>query len=663
MYKKLVGAMSLLALMPVSAAIAAVAFGGDSATIYNANNARAVAPAVAAPGLARAVAPSQLGVATPRMIGGSFGAMPGIVNAPGNSASSNVIGSTTTAPTPPSGGGVPAAPILPTAPNPDPIVDTSASAMTIDDCMSSIETCVNTTLPGGIRNMFDESMRNSILNGMNLCQVEIDECRANVVANVRVNETSNNTTSTPVYRNNADVWVDFNSRRVQPQYYAFTLQKTGLTPRQAEGVCKLLDRNTFGTSFSAVGDDNRVTTEYRADVSAYNNQGNEGFKEGSSDQPMGNILNKNEVDAGRGYYARWDAEQGECLIRVAAYNNDSLIKNTWTAGVKFAGVSVGDGEVAEQWKKPGDRFTCGADLFGFSLLNETAEWAVAGAVGGGVTGAAIGAYAAYNSLNDIDCSDEDDRKVLQNIVTKNGIGCDEISQDCKVMAAIAAKTDNDWKTECATDPIADEDDDDVCSDVELAKFKNAATQKAASAVADVRTAPLCQAFKNKVAGSDAEKIVVGAWDKEDMGAGAGAAIGGAAGAAGGAGLAAAISYFVESQQINCRLGDNLERIGYDKSYTIPSLKDFYVKWALNLEDSVSSNPLPVMNKADWTKVCSSEFGATQDSCRQLRVNYRREGLIQGMVIQNACTWSAAGSCSVNMPTCLSYGICTLADVK
>ena len=96
---------------------------------------------------------------------------------------------------------------------------------------------------------------------MKLCQSNVDKC----IATVRVDCRN-------VYNEKNDVWLDFNSRVVQPEYYNFVLRKTGLTPFQAENTCLLLDRNTFGSSFSSVSDLDLVRAEYQQSVGAYNSQ-------------------------------------------------------------------------------------------------------------------------------------------------------------------------------------------------------------------------------------------------------------------------------------------------------------------------------------------------------------------------------------------------------
>ncbi len=110
------------------------------------------------------------------------------------------------------------------------------SAYTVDMCMDDVLRCINNgALPNGLNNLFNEEVRHAVENGMGLCISQIEKC----VTDVR-RDCAN------VYRSAADVWIDFNSRKVQPEYYNFVLRKTGLTPNQAENTCRLLDKNTYG---------------------------------------------------------------------------------------------------------------------------------------------------------------------------------------------------------------------------------------------------------------------------------------------------------------------------------------------------------------------------------------------------------------------------------
>ena len=220
------------------------------------------------------------------------------------------------------------------------------------------------------------------MNGMMLCQSNIDRC----ISSVRVDCRN-------IYTMSTDVWLDFNSRVIQPEYYNFVLRKTGLTPNQAENTCLLLDRNTYGSSFASVSDaamGNQVNTEYNNRVGAYNGANGGSL---SKDNPQGVAVNTVGYDGNRGHYARWDAAKAECLIRVAAYNKDKLITNNWLFG------AIGNDNPAEVWKQAGSTFSCNKDLFDFSLLNDTKTVAVVGVGGGTVLGGAIGAAAGAGAYN------------------------------------------------------------------------------------------------------------------------------------------------------------------------------------------------------------------------------------------------------------------------
>lgn len=297
------------------------------------------------------------------------------INQPAEVNSVHTVVDPTPGPTPPP----------PPEPQPEPTPECEDGGVmnsdyTVTMCMNDVLQCVNTgALQGGLNDLFNEDVRNSIMGGMKLCQANIDKC----ISQVRVNCRN-------VYNETTDVWLDFNSRIIQPEYYNFVLRKTGLTPNQAENTCLLLDRNTYGSSFSSVSDTNVVNTEYNNKVGAYN-AANGGTL--SKDNPQGVNVNTDGYDGNRGHYARWDAAKAECLIRVAAYNKDKLITNSWLFG------AVGNETPAEVWEKTGSTFTCSKDLFDFSLMNDTKTVAVVGVGGGTVLGTAIGAAAGAGAYN------------------------------------------------------------------------------------------------------------------------------------------------------------------------------------------------------------------------------------------------------------------------
>lgn len=272
------------------------------------------------------------------------------------------------------------------------------SSFTVDDCMQSVLNCVQSgVLPHGLNDLFNEDLRNSIINGMGICASEVDKC----IREVRVDCRS-------IYDSSVDAWLDFNSRIVQPEYYNFVLRRTGLTPNQAENVCELLDKNTYGRSFAAVATNGGVTSEYNDKVGAYNEQMNGSL---SKNQPQGPMVNNTAngnvsgVDGERGHYARWDATNAVCKVRVAAYNKDKLITNNWLFG------ALGDDRAAEVWQDAGSTFTCNKDLFDFSLLNDTSTVAATALPGGALVGAGVGALAGHDARA-FDCNDDDMRKEL-----------------------------------------------------------------------------------------------------------------------------------------------------------------------------------------------------------------------------------------------------------
>ena len=309
------------------------------------------------------------------------------------------------------------------------------SAYTIDNCMRDVLACVNNgALPNGLNDMFNDDLRASIINGMGLCYNQVDKC----ITDVRRN-------CARVYGSRADVWIDFNSRKVQPEYYSFVLRKTGLTPVQAENTCLLLDKNVYGKSFAAVAGEGKVTAEYDQKIGAYNSQ-MDGML--SKDNPMGSVVNQNGyVDSQRGHYARWDAATAECLIRVAAYNKDKQISNSWLFG------AVGDDRPAEVWKVAGETFTCNKDLFGFSLMKDTATAALIGVGGGTVLGAGIGAAAGAG---------------VANKNAEDGEGCKNKAFRNEVLRTVKSSTNlvllSRFLSKSITDSTADIDEK-ICSEI------------------------------------------------------------------------------------------------------------------------------------------------------------------------------------------------------
>ena len=571
------------------------------------------------------------------------------------------------------------------------------SDYTIENCMNDVLSCINNgALPNGLNDLFNEDLRNAIVNGMGLCSIQVEKCVKEVRKDCK-----------NIYNSSADVWIDFNARKVQPEYYSFVLRKTGLTPNQAENTCWLLDKNTYGSSFSAVSNSGSVTSEYNNAVGAYNSQNGNSLVKGT---PQGVGVNNNNpgVDGQRGHYARWDATTAECWIRVAAYNKDEHIKNSWLFG------AAGDDEPAEVWKLAGDTFTCNKDLFGFSLLNKTSTAAVVGIGGGTLLGVGVGAAVGHGDRA-FDCGNPKHREMLTEELRSNGTfgtvseymrtripatvdvinetQCNEfvslfdkyhqlesaISQ-CEtsggkstvttetinetavviegnnpegvagIAAAISSNMDGaNTTTTTTTTNISDSEcmfktlnlakasgDEIYCSAQSDTCLPAQGIKSEMSRLGPVFTSEIADLLQNGEGSNMGKAIGIGA----GVGAGAG-------------GLATAITAFVERSNINCRVGDGLAQVGLNKSYSIGSLKDFYVKWNLRLPDTISPTAT-VVDCDSWKRACATLTDLNQ--CKNAQINYKPAGAAKTLLIPAACTPSGS-ACIENYPVAKSYGAC------
>ena len=601
------------------------------------------------------------------------------------------------------------------------------SAYTVDMCMDDVLRCINNgALPNGLNNLFNEEVRHAVENGMGLCISQIEKC----VTDVR-RDCAN------VYRSAADVWIDFNSRKVQPEYYNFVLRKTGLTPNQAENTCRLLDKNTYGASFAAVADDGKTTAEYDKTVGAYNSQQENTLRKTN---PQGVKVNDGNtgVDGSRGHYARWDAETATCLIRVAAYNKDKHISNSWLFG------AAGNDKPAEVWKAAGDTFSCNKDLFGFSLMNDTSTVAVVGIGGGTVLGAGIGAIAGHGK-REFNCNLGKHRELLMdelkdgravgilNEYIEEDVDITQKSMDEETCDEIVELFDKYYQYETAIAECKDAEYEYKSKfTVELSFVITAGDEAAAvKAVApwcfneNYKTVDECQNFLdlqctlagdvdkcreklkekgvnfteisvspkklvdgqdctlkalnldkkngegiycstggicitasnvetelkrlNSVFGKDITNLMING-EKSNMAksVGIGAAVG-----AGTGGLATAITAFVERNNISCRVGDGLEQVAFNKSYSIDTLKDFYVKWNLRVPDIVAPTAT-ITDCQSWKNTCATF--ADLEQCATAQFNYKPAGASTTMLVSSVCTVSGS-ACIENYRVAHLYRAC------
>ena len=488
-----------------------------------------------------------------------------------------------------------------------------------------------------------------------------------------------------------------------------------------------MDVNTYGPSFDAVSNTGSVTSEYNISTGAYNNQ-NGGIL--VKRNPQGAALNygNSGVDGARGHYARWDPETAECWIRVAAYNKNQQIKNSWLFG------AVGNDQPAEVWRRAGDTFTCNRDLFGFSLMNQTNTAAVVGIGGGAVVGAGVGAIAGHGDRA-FDCTRDKHREMLTDLLKNDGLigsvnefiddpslkisaitemvsidQCEQITKlfdfgegisfdiininstifkfatslNCGSMDA--GECFSQYATACTQFDTVDEcenylnnvsfacssDDATSCQNEFINKYgidPQHATVKLVSqtkitetyATTDVPLALLhcdedqymtCQQANDilsRIFNADVTDLLRNG-EESNMGKaiGIGAGVGAGAG-----GLATAITAFVERSNISCHVGDNLAQVGYNKSYAIESLKDFYVKWNLNLPETVS--PTGSASDCDsWRRSCNSITDLNQ--CASAQINYKPADSNAITLVPGACTVSGS-VCLENYPVAKSHGAC------
>ncbi|HOY47496.1 MAG TPA: hypothetical protein PLZ05_02760, partial [Alphaproteobacteria bacterium] len=422
------------------------------------------------------------------------------------------------------------------------------------------------------------------------------------------------------------------------------------------------------------------------------------------------------------HYARWDAASGECLVRVAAYNKDSQIKNSWLFGV------AGNDQPAEVWKNAGSSFTCGKDIFGFGLMTKTKTTAVVGVGGGTLVGAGVGALAGHGERR-FDCDVKANRDKLSQELRESGgisrldkyidIDMSNISNEtigkseCKDIADLydrykkmesfgpkgecqnvtfvignfkkletAAAEGNsvnayDWLkyyVNGSEKPIfldevkivlTDEDKNKLV-DGRQVKKENTDCQKYSSLLKDgYADGIMCNGVDNTnclPGGIIVEKQLTelkevfkklpSVSEVEESNMLASTAIGAGTGAAAG-GLATAITAFVEKNNINCRVGDGLQKVDYGKSYSIGSLKDFYVKWNLRLPDTIMPTATAT-DCASWTKACETLKDLNQ--CTIAQVNYKPVNSMNTTLVNTACAVSGS-TCTVNYPVAVSNGAC------
>ena len=128
---------------------------------------------------------------------------------------------------------------------------------------------------------------------------------------------------------------------------------------------------------------------------------------------------------------------------------------------------------------------------------------------------------------------------------------------------------------------------------------------------------------------------------------------GAAVGAGAGGLATIITASVEKGNITCRVADNLNQVALGKSHVIGSLRDFYVKWNLNLPDVIA--PSATIDSCESWKYNCSRYNSMSE-CEEAQFNYKPVDGMTYSLVRSVCTYSG-GVCMENYAVAKSQGAC------
>lgn len=547
-------------------------------------------------------------------------------------------------------------PTPPTPPTPEcPDGGVRNTPYTVDMCMAELSQCINIGgVSNGMHGLFNEDFFNQILNGsVRICQQVVDKC-------LTIRKDCHK-----VYKKNKAVWLDFRVRILQPEYYNFVLYRTGLTPNQAEKTCFAI-----GGRWDAVNGDCLIH------VVAYNKD-----KPISNEWLFGIAGNGKDADA-------WlkTGEAFTCnksLFGFSLMNNTATVAATAIPGAAIVGGTVG-GIVAKNRQNRAMANPCSDKSYrkelgkkikttynDARLQNYLYEAIIDEDTGDFSTGESrLGAVDFYD-LTEEQCDAIIDlyskAKVYDEAIktceanAKNKMVLDSFVGGVKNYVRIVDKDGNQVvctsEIECVTKPMGVEASDinkfnDECLFIPL----NVGFLKR-----NIDTNPFCnhqgacESVKqikqelNSMRGLLAE-IEVAVSSEKGPSVGKGILVGAAAGAAAG-GVATAITAVIESSNIKCKVGSDLASVSLNKSYTIGSLKDFYVKRGLNLPDTVLANT-PVVDKTSWGVACS-EFQGNFDDCQNASVIYKHDNKRE--VISYACIMQGS-MCLMNQDLAELYGV-------
>ena len=513
------------------------------------------------------------------------------------------------------------------APTPTPVTPDCADGgvknteYTVSMCMADLRLCVNGgAVEGGLHGLFNDDYFARVLNGnLKICQNVVDNCLT-IRKNCRY-----------VYRTSRSVWADFRSRVLWPEYYNFVLYKTGLTPNQAKKTC-----------LRAGGKWDSVNAECLVRVVAYNKN-----SPISNEWLFGIAGNNKDAEA---WLKMGDSFTcNKSLFGFSLLNDTATVAATAIPGGAIVGGVIG-GVTAKHKQNQADKAgSCASKEFRRELGNRIHEKGV---------NRILETY--LKEVEDNEYWDPDD--IISQVESDDFHDMDE--KTCELILGLVSKVNlyQDRIDACEKEPEYDYINRNYLSKLEQKDVKyfdniyynedgvqfRISTQVVCDiAFADSKDKGILESFfekcsfvplqlgyvyanRNNVACSHGGKcrtieqtrndltrlnnllatigVTGDSSEKHSVGMGvlAGAGIGAAAG-----GVATGITAIIESNNIRCVVGNDLASVSLNKSYTIDSLKDFYVRRGFSFPDTLIPTTV-VVDKASWAVACSEYAGSPED---------------------------------------------------
>ncbi len=587
-----------------------------------------------------------------------------------NTVGNPVVGTVTEPINVNSGNVIPTPPTPPTPPAPEPECADGGvrnTDYTVSMCMNELRLCVDAgAVEGGLHGLFNDEYFARVLNGnLRICQNVVDKC-LDIRKDCR-----------KVYRTYKSVWADFKSRILWPEYYNFVLYKTGLTPNQAKKTCTRLGAKWDAVNADCVvcvvayNKDKPISNEWLFGAAGNGKDAEACLKMGESftcNKSLFGFSLLNDTATVAATAIPGGAIVGGVIGGVAAKSKQNKVMDTPCASKDFRqklGKQIQSGENNRLLKTY--LYDAGRDQYGY----------YSGYYAGGDESTAKAVPDTFYNMDEATC------ELIMDLYAKaklyeDGIEACEADAELNYVASLLPK--GDIKSQI-TDIVL-QDDKRVCytqGTVQCVSAKSGLTQQTLDAFksqcmfiplqlgytvnnenspfcthnGDCRTVNQIKSELSRLRGL-LDAIAVVTDDSNAPSVGKGILVGGTIGAATG-GLATGITALIESNNIKCVVGDDLASVALNKSHTISSLKDFYVKKGFSLPDTII--PTTVVSDRDSWAVACSEYAGNPEDCSNAQVVYKHGNARE--IISAAC--EAQGStCGVNEDVAQSH-LTQLAD--